>query len=84
MYRTIRIFVVSATLMMVALLAFPAAQPAHAISERCFPETGQCIDGRFRQYWEENGGLPVFGLPKTPPRNEINQDTGQTYLPPWS
>lgn len=30
---------------------------------RCFPETGYCISGRFRQFWEQNGGLPVFGYP---------------------
>ena len=32
-------------------------QPARAADERCFPETNQCIGGRFRQYWEQNGGL---------------------------
>src|SRR4051812_6494118 len=36
-----------------------------ATSERCFPETGQCLSGRFRQFWEQNGGLPVFGYPIT-------------------
>ena len=30
-----------------------------------FPETGHYLSGRFRQYWEENGGLYVFGLPLT-------------------
>jgi hypothetical protein len=30
---------------------------------RCFDETGFCIDGRIRDYWEQNGGLSVFGLP---------------------
>jgi hypothetical protein len=30
---------------------------------RCFEETGYCIDGRIREYWEQNGGLPVFGFP---------------------
>jgi len=31
--------------------------------ERCFPETGYCIGGRIREYWEQTGGLPVFGFP---------------------
>ncbi len=31
--------------------------------ERCFPETGYCISGRIREYWEQTGGLPVFGFP---------------------
>jgi hypothetical protein len=30
---------------------------------RCFDETGFCIDGRIRDYWEQNGGLRVFGFP---------------------
>jgi hypothetical protein len=33
-------------------------------SERCFPETGFCITGRIREFWEQNGALPVFGFPK--------------------
>lgn len=31
-----------------------------------FPETGQSIQGRFREFWETNGGLAVFGYPLTP------------------
>jgi hypothetical protein len=38
--------------------------------QRCFPETGQCISGRIRAFWEENGGLSVFGYP-TDPQGEI-------------
>ncbi len=47
------------TLLLAALA--PAAQAAPA--ERCFPETGQCLAGRFEQFWAANGGLAVFGLP---------------------
>lgn len=39
--------------------------------QRCFPETNQCIAGRIRSYWETNGGLPVFGFPTTPQRQEM-------------
>lgn len=38
---------------------------AHA-TNRCFTETGFCIEGRIREYWEKNGGLPVFGFPIGP------------------
>ncbi len=31
--------------------------------QRCFRETGYCISGRIRDYWQRNGGLPVFGYP---------------------
>jgi Tol biopolymer transport system component len=41
----------------------------------CFPETtGYCISGRIREFWEENGGLPVFGYPITPQREEVIED----------
>jgi hypothetical protein len=38
--------------------------------QRCFAETNQCISGRIRQFWEQNGGLPVFGFP-TGPQQEV-------------
>ena len=49
-----------------ALLAASALLPppaAAAAGERCFPETGWCIGGSIRTYWERNGGLAVFGYP---------------------
>src|SRR5690349_18440876 len=30
---------------------------------RAFPETGHQACGRIFSYWDENGGLPVFGYP---------------------
>ncbi len=57
------------TLMMVMILSLaglPAPAPAtHAQTsdELCFAETGYCISGRIRQYWQLYGGLPVFGFP---------------------
>jgi lysophospholipase L1-like esterase len=79
MKRSLAIFV----FLMLALLTPAAARPAIAQEPRCFPETGFCIEGRFRAYWEQNGGLPVFGYPITPARQEINRDTGQSYLTQW-
>ena len=51
----------------VALLAalFAGALPADAQQRTCFAQTGHCIGGRFAQYWNQNGGLPVFGYPLT-------------------
>src|SRR5262245_54249738 len=48
-----------------ALLAalFAGALPAGAQQRTCFAQTGHCISGRFAQYWQQNGGLPVFGYP---------------------
>jgi hypothetical protein len=57
MFRRI---VFCALALLLLLPAMPAgAQPA----ERCFPETGFCISGPIRAYWERGGGLAVFGYP---------------------
>jgi hypothetical protein len=37
-------------------------------NQRCFLETGFCISGRIREFWEQNNGLVVFGLPLSPPQ----------------
>ncbi|NJP05205.1 MAG: N-acetylmuramoyl-L-alanine amidase [Chloroflexaceae bacterium] len=39
-------------------------------NQRCFPETGWCIEGDILAFWQTHGGLPVFGLPITPQRTE--------------
>lgn len=57
MYRIVVLLVCVVSL----LLVVPSA-PAHA-DQRCFPETGFCIDGKIREFWEKNGGLAVFGFP---------------------
>lgn len=38
---------------------------------RCFSETGYCIEGPILDYWERNGGGPVFGYPITRQRSEL-------------
>lgn len=55
-------------LLLLCALAVPArlhAQPANG--PHCFDVPGivDCIEGRFRQFWEQNGGLAVFGYPVT-------------------
>jgi hypothetical protein len=77
--RTLQLL--SITLLCGILLAF-AAQPV-AAAERCFPETKQCIEGRFEQFWNENGGLAVFGLPTTERDFERSADTGDRYWTQW-
>lgn len=56
-----------------------SAQPTSA--PECFnvPNISDCIDSRIKSYWNENGGLQVFGYPITPERPEMNRDTGKTY-----
>src|SRR5262245_25445612 len=63
-------------LALVALLLLTPTASAQT-DKRCFLETGQCISGRIRQFWEQNGGLSVFGYP-TGPQGEI-QIEGKPY-----
>jgi hypothetical protein len=43
----------------------PQPQPQPAGPCRSFAETGHTVCGRLLEYWEQNGGLPVFGFPIT-------------------
>jgi sortase family protein len=63
---------------LLAVLAFCCLfAPAGAASTRaqagarCFRETGYCIAGPIRDFWERNGGLMVFGFPITPQQPEM-------------
>jgi len=58
----------------------PAPDPGTS-NQRCFSETGQCIGGRIREFWEQNGGLPVFGFPTSPQRAETIE--GATLQVQW-
>ena len=74
---------VFALLLMLGGLPLLNPSSTYAADQRCFGETGQCISGRFRAHWEQNGGLAVFGFPISSARDEVNRDTGQTYLTQW-
>jgi hypothetical protein len=74
-------------MMLIVILALigaglPTALPVNAQTEpRCFPETGFCIAGRLRTFWEQNGGLPVFGYPIGPQQEELIE--GQPFQVQW-
>jgi hypothetical protein len=76
--RTLRCITLALSLIIV-VVATPAAEAQ--TSQRCFRETGHCIAGRIRQYWEQNGGLPVFGFPITPQQEQ--QVDGQPVQIQW-
>jgi heat shock protein HslJ len=64
------------------LLLLAPSLAAAQTSERCFPETGFCISGRIREFWERNGGLRVFGYP-TGPQQALPTDNGATVQGQW-
>src|SRR5436305_12440670 len=57
----------SAVLLSVILVALVICTPPHIIQAqpacRSFPETGHQVCGRLLEYWQQNGGLSVFGYP---------------------
>lgn len=71
------------TILLSLLTLLALLSPAVMAEPRCFAETNQCLDGRFRAYWEQSGGLAVFGFPITPAEHMPSRETGQTYLTQW-
>jgi hypothetical protein len=62
MHRRFVVFV----LMIVFVSAAAAPLRTVRAAQRCFTETNQCMDGRIAEFWEQNGGLSVFGFPIGP------------------
>ncbi len=61
--------------------AFHPPDPAvkAASDARFFAETGHNLRGRFREYWEQRGGLAIYGLPLTEEFEEVSPTNGQKY-----
>jgi hypothetical protein len=59
--------------------AAPPPQPGGPC--RQFPETGHQVCGRILEYWDQNGGLPVFGYPIG--AQAAQQIEGQTFQAQW-
>ncbi len=77
-------YLVSLTLILL-IGQLPSVLTSHAGKDDplCFSQTGECIPKEFRAYWEQNGGLPVFGYPITPARPEIDNNTSNIYFSQW-
>jgi hypothetical protein len=76
----------STCLLLAILLMGGAVQPASA-REICFPDQPDitaCFADPFSAYWEENGGLPVFGYPLNNARQERNPDLNVDLLTQWT
>lgn len=44
-----------------------------------FPQTGHTLRGRFRRYWQEHGGLELYGYPISEEFVETNPENGKDY-----
>ncbi|ABX06928.1 ELWxxDGT repeat protein [Herpetosiphon sp.] len=64
--------------LMVASLGLP--QASRAAEQQCFEQTGFCIEGRFAEYWQQNGGLQVFGYPLSSAQDGYNHDSQKAFL----
>lgn len=68
--------------LIVLLGTVPNPHIAHSQTGRlCFSETVFCIEGAIREFWERNGGLPVFGFPIT--RQQVQVVEGQELSVQW-
>ena len=56
----------------------PVANP-DSTTQLYFPETGHNLSLSFKKYWEQNGGLSLYGYPISEEFQEINPDDGFTY-----
>lgn len=73
-------------LMLVAcclILLFTTRSAAAQGDSRFFPETGQTVSGSFLSYWQNSGGLAVFGYPIGDAHNEVDPISGNTYRVQW-
>jgi len=61
-----RLFLLACAVFVASILLVPGSLSAQG-APLCFNAPGitNCIEGRFREYWEQNGGLAVFGYPIT-------------------
>ena len=62
------------------LVLRPLDPPATALPGAAyFPETGHNLGGAFLAYWQQNGGLAVFGYPTSEEFDEVSPTDGKTY-----
>ncbi len=69
--------------LILGLFLIGTAMPASAADSQYFPETGRTVKGKFLQYWNSHGGLPIFGYPITDEILEVNPADQKTYVVQW-
>jgi hypothetical protein len=56
---------------------------AQTADSRFFPETNHTVSGKFLEYWNKGGGLQAYGFPISDAQNEVDPETGKTFLTQW-
>jgi hypothetical protein len=82
MSRVIRVALILALVLSTSsvVLAQPSTEPSDPQDEcTFFEETSQNLCDVLEDYWNDHGGLPIFGMPLTNSAPELNLDTGETY-----
>ncbi|GAA5530884.1 ELWxxDGT repeat protein [Herpetosiphon gulosus] len=67
-------------LLFLIVVSLVLPQASSAAEQQCFEQTGFCTDGRFLEYWRQNGGLEVFGYPLSTIEIVYNQDSQMHFL----
>jgi hypothetical protein len=58
----------------------PVTSPSTAAGGFHFPETGHTLHGNFLRFWEENGGLSIFGYPISERFEEVSETDGELHV----
>lgn len=73
-----RLLLSSSLFIILSIVALPLSTTQATTNDPlCFAETGQCIHGPIRAYWEMHGGTLVFGLPISPQQEVIDSQPMQ-------
>ncbi|MEA2574322.1 MAG: hypothetical protein QOH93_1620 [Chloroflexia bacterium] len=60
--------------------AFERVAPVSTTATQAFfPEVGHTLRGSFLRFWQQNGGLPIFGFPLSEEFQEVSAIDGKTY-----
>jgi hypothetical protein len=65
---------------------FPRAAPPQAGANPdsiYFKESGHYLGGAFKRYWQQKGGLAIFGYPVSEEFGEVNPSDGKFYVVQW-
>lgn len=67
---------------LIAALAAVLVAPGQAAAQ-CFSQSGACVSGRFAEYWEQHGGMPVFGVAIAEAAPETGSLDGEPRTTQW-